>query len=350
MGLSQYFAKIHAVDLLGWGLSSRPDFLQLTATTHQNDDATTNINTLTIQSSEDFFVESLEAWRKAQNIDRMILAGHSMGGYISVAYCERYPERVQRLILISPAGVPEETPADLQRRERRYLHGSVRNRLLYAWYKHWVFTKSYTLGDLLRSLPESYGRNRFAEQYVTRRLPSITDPQEQQTLTDYLYHNNTLPGSGEYCLAKFLTPTICGRHPLVHRIPNLRIASCDFLYGETDWMDAAGGLAVEQACTERRQQQSMQPSTGANTASSITPHINVYQISRAGHLLMLENNVEFNHALVLAAGMESFLDANARRSLPQKLRPMTNHSLQSPPTNTPEHYPEAAAATTQVAA
>jgi cardiolipin-specific phospholipase len=290
-------------------------------------------------------VESLEAWRKTQNIDQMILAGHSMGGYLSVAYCERYPERVQRLILISPAGVPEETPADLERRERRYLHGSVRNQLLYAWYKHWVFAKSYTLGDLLRSLPESYGRNRFAEQYVTRRLPSITDPQEQQTLTDYLYHNNVLPGSGEYCLSKFLTPTICGRHPLVHRIPNLRIASCDFLYGESDWMDSSGGLAVEQACMERRRQQ-QQSSNGSNTA----PQINVYQISRAGHLLMLENNVEFNHALVLAAGMGSLLDATARKTLPRKLRPVavTNYMQPSPPSNTPEGYPEAA--TTQVAA
>jgi pimeloyl-ACP methyl ester carboxylesterase len=71
-GLSRYFRCIYSVDLLGWGLSSRPDFRLL-----KDDVATT----------EDFFVESLEAWRRKNGVERMILAGHSMGGYLSVAYC-----------------------------------------------------------------------------------------------------------------------------------------------------------------------------------------------------------------------------------------------------------------------
>ena len=39
-----------------------------------------------------------------------------MGGYMSVAYCEKYPERVERLILISPAGVPDDEGIDVQGR------------------------------------------------------------------------------------------------------------------------------------------------------------------------------------------------------------------------------------------
>lgn len=71
-GLVNYFQCIYSLDLLGWGLSSRPAFRLV-------DDS--------VETAEQFFVASLEAWRKQNNIEKMILAGHSMGGYISVAYC-----------------------------------------------------------------------------------------------------------------------------------------------------------------------------------------------------------------------------------------------------------------------
>jgi pimeloyl-ACP methyl ester carboxylesterase len=34
---------------------------------------------------------------------------------MSVAYCEKYPERVERLILISPAGVPDDGGIDISK-------------------------------------------------------------------------------------------------------------------------------------------------------------------------------------------------------------------------------------------
>ena len=75
-GLARYFKNIYSLDLLGWGLSSRPQFSLLDNK---------------VKTAEDFFVESLEAWRSKNDIDRMILAGHSMGGYVSVAYCGESP-------------------------------------------------------------------------------------------------------------------------------------------------------------------------------------------------------------------------------------------------------------------
>ena len=86
--LSAAFAKIHAVDWRGAGLSGRP--------TYEPDDH---------DSARDFLVDGLEAWRAKEGVDRIVLLGHSMGGLISAHYASRYPERVDHLVLVGPAAV-----------------------------------------------------------------------------------------------------------------------------------------------------------------------------------------------------------------------------------------------------
>ena len=309
--LSQYFTKIYALDQLGWGLSSRPSFSKYFSNTKTmissnavgtnsgnvttNDFSDENNDTGTMVGiAEAFFVESLEAWRKAMNIDSMVLAGHSMGGLIAVAYTEKYPQHVHQLILISPVGVPEETPAMVAARAARTT---------------WRFRLFETLfpfvspGDILRSLPESIGK-KWIQDYVIRRLPAIKNIEEQDALSEYLYCNNgLLSGSGEYCLPKILKPSVFGRLPLIHRIPLLKIGSCSFLYGETDWMDYNGGLGVEVACKKRRMKNIPAPTT------------DVYRVSQAGHLLMLENSEEFNNGLIMASLLNEEKHADANRTL-----------------------------------
>ena len=40
-------------------------------------------------------------------LEKIVLLGHSMGGYLSCRYALKYPENVERLILVSPVGVGE---------------------------------------------------------------------------------------------------------------------------------------------------------------------------------------------------------------------------------------------------
>ena len=266
-GLSHFFQRIHAIDMLGWGLSSRPKFQLLEKST---------------KAAEDFFVESLEAWRKMNQIDRMILGGHSMGGYLAVAYCERFPERVEKLILISPVGVPHESEEAIEMRKAR-LNSSLQTRAMAGFYGL-LYDQLYSIGDIARALPTTTSRS-YIERYVTHRMPSIVDVNEQKAITDYLYENASLPGSGEYVLHYTLGPFAYAKQPLLDRIPKLKVSKISFLYGVSDWMDPVGGLQVRELKSSHQS-------------------IDVYSVSNSGHLLMLENPNEFNAALVLSADMD----------------------------------------------
>jgi pimeloyl-ACP methyl ester carboxylesterase len=80
--------KLHLVDWLGTGTSGRPPF-----------------RCKNREDTEDWFIESFESWRKSQGVEKMVLVGHSLGGYLAANYSLRYPERVSHLVLVCPAGM-----------------------------------------------------------------------------------------------------------------------------------------------------------------------------------------------------------------------------------------------------
>jgi len=86
---------VYAIDVLGFGRSSRVSF--------SSDPA----------EAEQQLVQSIEDWRKAVGIDRMILLGHSLGGYLATSYALNHAECVQHLILADPWGFPQ-SPSQLE--------------------------------------------------------------------------------------------------------------------------------------------------------------------------------------------------------------------------------------------
>jgi abhydrolase domain-containing protein 6 len=75
-----------AVDLPGCAGSDKPDIPYSTAS----------------------LVDFLDSFRQALGLDSIILVGHSMGGQICVHFAERFPQAVQKLILIAPDGLAGE--------------------------------------------------------------------------------------------------------------------------------------------------------------------------------------------------------------------------------------------------
>lgn len=220
VGLASHVSTVYSIDLLGWGLSSRPEFY-------------TNNNLQSVESTESFFVESLERWRQTNfattpnnnnnnNNDysscskqKIILAAHSIGAYLSVAYCEKYPQYVEQLILVSPVGVlptavvllPPKTATSSSCSDRStvstasttitttttkkqhtplFLTSSYRIHLVkLLWYM------GVTPGMILRSLPEKRGRALISN-YIRRRFFAIQCEQEKESLCNYLVRNKVI--------------------------------------------------------------------------------------------------------------------------------------------------------------
>jgi cardiolipin-specific phospholipase len=84
--------------------------------TRQVASAATDVKSKTIKAveeTENWFVESLEPWRRDKNIKSFTLMSHSMGSYLAAAYAFKYPENVNKLIMVSPAGVETGYTLDL---------------------------------------------------------------------------------------------------------------------------------------------------------------------------------------------------------------------------------------------
>lgn len=80
-------------DLPGFGRSSRFDF------------------TADAEAAENEFVDIIERWRVAMELDRFILLGHSFGAFLACCYGIKYPTCVRHIVLVDPWGIaPGPTP------------------------------------------------------------------------------------------------------------------------------------------------------------------------------------------------------------------------------------------------
>lgn len=78
----------------------KPDFAHLT-----------NLDTI------DGYADELYARLEAEQAENVVLVGHSMGGYMALAFAERYPERVQGLILYHSTATADTEERREQRRK-----------------------------------------------------------------------------------------------------------------------------------------------------------------------------------------------------------------------------------------
>ncbi|KAI9663163.1 MAG: hypothetical protein M1821_008211 [Bathelium mastoideum] len=335
--------KLHALDLLGMGRSSRPPF-RLRAKDRAGK----------IAEAEDWFVDALEEWRVQRGIDRFTLLGHSLGGYMAVAYALKYPGHLNKLVLASPVGIPEDpyaVQADLPEPGDSTLANEFadppptgdNNNFLNARSKATPSTttdpKPPPRKPLPRWLTYLWDANlspfalvrwggplgpRLVSGWTSRRFAHLP-PTEASALHDYAYSIFRQRGSGEYALAHVLAPGAFARSPLIRRIGGVgrqqfwvppqpagvageaevregkekereRGVPVVLMYGEQDWMDVAGGFAAERKILDERER--VLAGASAEERRRDEGAAKVVVIKKAGHHLYLDGYEEFNEVML----------------------------------------------------
>ena len=88
-------ADVFLLDLPGWGRSPSPTSLA------------TERDPL---AASDLIVDMLDGWLRANGLARVVLVGHSLGGFYASLFARRFPGRVSQLVLVSPAGLLSAAP------------------------------------------------------------------------------------------------------------------------------------------------------------------------------------------------------------------------------------------------
>jgi cardiolipin-specific phospholipase len=334
--------KLYALDMLGMGRSSRPPFR-----VHARDQAGK------ITEAENWFIDALEEWRVLKKIEKFTLLGHSMGGYMAVAYALKYPGHLNKLILASPVGIPEDPyamNADMPEPEESTManeftqdqdpivnqNGSLKtsgdnNNFLNAKTKGEAAKKSDPAAAPRRPLPKwltyLWDANispfsiirwtgplgpRFVSGWTSRRFSHLPE-QESEALHQYAYSLFRQRGSGEYALAYILAPGAFARSPLIRRIngvgrqnlpstpssPNGLTKETGIpvvmMYGENDWMDIAGGYAAEQKLKEEKAKVLKTATEEEKRRESGTTKVII--IRKAGHHVYLDGWEQFNEVM-----------------------------------------------------
>lgn len=285
-------SSVYALDWLGMGRSARVPF----SVKAKRDDVVTRVS-----EAESFFVDSLEEWRQKMGLDKMTLVGHSLGAYFSVVYALKYPTRVNKLVLLSPAGVPRDPNLTMPSREltdsrdtdsfgsaeeatrarvdeiraeqkvEKKQESKTRRLLTYLWEEGW--SPFQVVRSTLFWGPMLIGK------YSSRRFMGLTE-EDTRDMHDYIMNITLAKGSGEYCISHILAPGAHARLPLVDRIAALKIP-ITFVYGDHDWMDPEGG------------RQSVENLRQAGNGKG-----RMYIISQAGHHLYLDNVKAVNDLLI----------------------------------------------------
>ncbi|KAM3960318.1 pummelig isoform 2-T2 [Aphomia sociella] len=212
---------VYAIDVLGFGRSSRPKF---------SSDA---------EKAEAQWVESVEEWRREVNLGEIILLGHSLGGYIATAYAMKYPERVRHLILADPWGFPEK-PSNAYEKYQLPLWVRAVAVAVQPFNPLWAVRAAGPAGKWLVSKT----RPDISRKYVNYVKDAET------IIPEYIYQCNSQTPSGEAAFHTLMNGFGWAKNPMVKRLdkldPNLPIS---VLYGSRSWVDNTTG----QVLSEHRQ-------------------------------------------------------------------------------------------------
>jgi len=227
----QNHARCIALDLPGNGLSSRGDF----------------------QYSVQFFSRIILCFMNHLRLDKVILAGHSMGGQIALQTALSDPARVDALLLFAPAGFEYYSP-----------HEAV------------LFKSAITLGNFLnmdevhiaQSINSSFHRKSVLAQQIIDELNQLIQRNDRSSYRRML----------EKCIHSMLD------HALFDELPNIPQPTLVF-FGEEDML------------IPNRFLHPVSTREIAERAVARMPQAEVRMFAETGHFVQIEQAAEVNKAI-----------------------------------------------------
>lgn len=244
---------VYAIDILGFARSSRPTF---------------SYDPVEIEQQ---FVDSIERWREVMQIPKMVLLGHSFGGFLSSSYALKYPERLEHLIQVDPWGYDPAPGFFLQD------------------FPLWKLSVAYTVRLMFGPFSMLRALGPFGEWLIKNIRPDLLQKYQEivdpSIISQYIYHcNNNSRPSGEGAFHRMTVVGPWPMHPIGERMKALSDdVPVTFLYGANTWMNNIYGTIIKE--------------TRPNS------YTNVKIVEGAGHHIYTDNLFEFNKSVLDACGV-----------------------------------------------
>lgn len=237
---------LYAIDLLGFGRSSRPPFSNDAGTIEQQ------------------FIDSIEKWRESMNIPKMILLGHSFGGFLASSYAMKYPDKIEHLILADPWGYTEARDMSGEPLWKRSL---VK-----------VFQKMAPLAIIRAAGPYGEWLVKRARKDILKKYEKAVE--DEGVIGQYIHQCNSATPSGEHAFRNLLHRGPWAKFPMGERVLTGMKSDIPitFLYGEKSWMDNKYGEIIKEA----------RPNS----------YTQIVIIPFAGHHVYSDNALDFNQSVI----------------------------------------------------
>lgn len=227
-----------------------------------------------VEQVSKYYIDAIEKWRKANGLEKFNMISHSFGGYLSFRYALQHPERVSKLLFVSPAGV-EKSIFSINNTKKEgiisnepYLENYYRPPLIPKIISTFGFNLTRIMGPLGVKLISKYLSIRYS------RGSELDDPRILMLIkyTINLFHQRN--DSYDH-LQTLLNNQVIAFDPILDHIEELKMP-VHFMYGQYDWMNPKAGFFA-----------------GAKAHNG---HFKV--IKNAGHNIFLDNPHDFNEETI----------------------------------------------------
>lgn len=218
-----------AIDLPGYGKSSKGNY----------------------SGSMGFYAGVVKEFAEALGLENVVLAGHSMGGQISMVAALKYPDLVRKLVLIAPAGIETFSEGEKE------------------WFRDAITAKGVTLTPL-QAIEVNIGSNFYKMPdeafFMVRDRYAITGAGDE-----FLWYANIIPKNVRGMV----------NEPVYRDLPKITQPTL-VVFGEADQL--IPNRFLHGGSTKKI----------AQTAGKRIPNSTVKTVKKAGHFVMFEKNQEVN--------------------------------------------------------